>query len=52
VKDTGRRQLIIAGVVTDVCVAFPTLAALAEGYDVFVVTDASGTFNEAVRFGR
>ena len=50
VKDTGRRQLIIAGVVTDVCVAFPTLAALAEGYDVFVVTDASGTFNEAVRF--
>jgi hypothetical protein len=31
------------------CVAFPTLAALAEGYDVFVVTDASGTFNEAVR---
>ena len=50
VKDTGRRQLIIAGVVTDVCVAFPTLAALEEGYDVFVVTDASGTFNEAVRF--
>jgi nicotinamidase-related amidase len=49
VKDTGRRQIIIAGVVTDVCVAFPTLSALQEGYDVFVVTDASGTFNEAVR---
>jgi Isochorismatase family len=31
------------------CVAFPTLAALEAGYDVFVVTDASGTFNEAVR---
>jgi nicotinamidase-related amidase len=45
VKATGRRQLIIAGVVTDVCVAFPTLSALEEGYDVFVVTDASGTFN-------
>jgi nicotinamidase-related amidase len=49
VKDTGRKQLIIAGVVTDVCVAFPTLSALEEGYEVFVVMDASGTFNEAVR---
>lgn len=49
VKGTGRRQLIIAGIVTDVCVAFPTLSALAEGYEVFVVTDASGTFNDAVR---
>jgi nicotinamidase-related amidase len=49
VKATGRHQLIIAGVVTDVCVAFPTLSALAAGYDVFVVTDASGTFNSAVR---
>ena len=49
VKDTGRRQLLIAGVVTDVCVAFPTLSALEAGYEVFVVTDASGTFNEVVR---
>jgi nicotinamidase-related amidase len=49
IKDAGRQQLIIAGIVTDVCVAFPTLSALAEGYDVFVVTDASGTFNESVR---
>ena len=49
IKETGRKQLIIAGVVTDVCVAFPALSAIEEGYDVFVVTDASGTFNEAVR---
>ena len=49
VKETGRKQLIIAGVVTDVCVAFPALHAVEAGYDVFVVTDASGTFNEAVR---
>ncbi len=49
VNATGRRQLIIAGVVTDVCVAFPTLSALAEGYQVFVVVDASGTFNKSVR---
>ncbi len=49
IKATGRKQLIIAGVVTDVCVAFPALSALAEGYQVFVVVDASGTFNKSVR---
>ncbi|MEZ5936242.1 MAG: isochorismate family cysteine hydrolase YcaC [Alphaproteobacteria bacterium] len=49
VEATGRKQLIIAGVVTEVCVAFPALAALEEGYEVFVVTDASGTFNELTR---
>ena len=49
VKATGRKQLLIAGVVTDVCVAFPALSAIEAGYDVFAVTDASGTFNEAVR---
>ena len=49
VKATGKKQLIIAGVVTEVCVAFPALSALAQGYEVFVVTDASGTFNEITR---
>jgi len=49
IKATGRRQLIIAGVVTEVCVAFPALSALEEGFDVFIVTDASGTFNEVTR---
>lgn len=49
VKATGRKQLIVAGVVTEVCVAFPALSAIEEGYDVFVVTDASGTFNEITR---
>ena len=49
VKATGKKQLIIAGVVTEVCVAFPALSALEEGFDVFVVTDASGTFNEVTR---
>jgi nicotinamidase-related amidase len=49
VKATGRKQLIIAGVVTEVCVAFPALSAIEEGFDVFVVTDASGTFNEITR---
>ena len=45
VKATGKKQLIIAGVVTEVCVTFPVLSALAEGYEVFVIADASGTFN-------
>jgi nicotinamidase-related amidase len=49
VKATGRKQLIIAGIVTEVCVAFPALSAIEEGYEVFVVTDASGTFNEVTR---
>ena len=49
IKATGRKQLIIAGVVTEVCVAFPALSALAEDFDVFVVTDASGTFNQITR---
>ena len=48
VQKTGRKQLIMAGVVTDVCVAFPALSALKEGYQVFVVTDASGTFSKPV----
>ncbi|MEQ9728599.1 isochorismate family cysteine hydrolase YcaC [Pseudomonas sp. WHRI 8822A] len=49
IKATGKKQLIIAGVVTEVCVAFPALAAIEEGFDVFVVTDASGTFNQISR---
>lgn len=51
VKATGRRQLLIAGIATEVCVAFPTLAAIEAGYEVFVITDASGTFDEASRHG-
>ena len=49
IKKTGRKQLIIAGVVTEVCVAFPALSAIEQGYQVFVVTDASGTFNAVTR---
>lgn len=50
IKATGKKQLIIAGIVTEVCVAFPALSALAEGYEVFVVTDASGTFDKITRY--
>lgn len=46
VKETGRKTLIIAGVWTSVCVAFPALDALAEGYRVYAVMDASGDPSE------
>lgn len=42
VRATGRKQLIIAGLWTEVCVAMPTIQALGEGWDVTVITDASG----------
>lgn len=49
VKATGRKKLILAGIVTDVCVAFPAISALSEGYSVYVVVDASGTFSSSIR---
>ena len=42
VKKSGRKQLILAGLFTEICVAMPAIQALGEGYDVFVVTDACG----------
>jgi nicotinamidase-related amidase len=45
VERTGRQKLIMAGVTTDVCLAFPAISALAAGYDVYAVVDASGTWN-------
>lgn len=42
VKKSGRKQLVIAALYTEICLAMPALQALGEGYDVFIVTDASG----------
>ena len=42
IKSTGRKNIIIAGLWTEVCVAWPTLNLLAEGYNVYVVEDACG----------
>lgn len=42
VKESGRKQLVLAGLYTEICLAMPAIHALAEGYDVFAVTDASG----------
>lgn len=46
VKATGRRTLIIAGTITSVCMAFPAIAAAHDGYKVFAVVDASGTYSK------
>ncbi|CDU15526.1 isochorismatase family protein [Vibrio coralliirubri] len=43
VKATGRKNIIIAGITTDVCVVYPAIAAIAEGYNVQVVVDGSGS---------
>jgi nicotinamidase-related amidase len=42
VKKSGRKQLVLAALWTEICLAMPAIQALAEGYDVFIVTDASG----------
>lgn len=42
VKKSGRKQLVIAALWTEICLAMPTIQALGEGYEVFIVTDASG----------
>lgn len=46
VKATGRKTLIIAGTITSVCMAFPAIAAVHDGYKVFAVVDASGTYSK------
>lgn len=39
---TGRRKLLVSGLLTEACVSFPVLSALAEGYEVSVVADTCG----------
>src|SRR5260370_13471008 len=49
IQATGRKKLIITGISTEVCLAFPAISATAEGYDAYAATDASGTFWQAKR---
>ncbi len=46
VKVTGRRNLIVTGISTDVCLAFPAIAAMADGFQSYAVIDASGGFSQ------
>ncbi|MGH8559143.1 MAG: isochorismatase family protein [Methylococcales bacterium] len=46
IEKTKRKTLLIAGTLTSVCMAFPTLSALVAGYKVFCVIDASGNWSK------
>ena len=46
VKATGKGTLIVAGTITSVFMAFPSISAVADGYRVFAVVDASGTYSK------
>ncbi|MFJ1765420.1 isochorismatase family protein [Amycolatopsis sp. NPDC088138] len=49
IRATGRKKLIVTGISTEVCLAFPAMAATAEGFDAYAAIDASGTFWQAKR---
>ena len=52
VRATGRRKLILCALWTEMCMAFPALDALREGYEVYPVVDAiAGTTADAHRAG-
>lgn len=42
VKQTGRKKIVVAALWTEICLAMPTIHALGDGYEVYIVTDASG----------
>ena len=46
IEKTKRKTLLIAGTLTSVCMAFPTLSALVAGYKVFCIIDASGNWSQ------
>ena len=46
VKATGRKKLIVAGITTEICVTFPVLQMLEEGYEVQVSADASASWSK------
>lgn len=46
IEKTKRKTLLIAGTLTSVCMAFPTLSALVAGYKVFCIVDASGNWSK------
>ncbi len=42
VKKSGKKKIVMAALWTEICLAMPTIQALGEGYEVYIVTDASG----------
>jgi nicotinamidase-related amidase len=48
VEKTGRKKLVISGLATEVCAAFPAISALNDGYETYVVVDACADFNPLI----
>lgn len=48
VEATGRKKLVISGLATEVCAAFPAISALRDGYETYVVVDACADFNRLI----
>lgn len=46
IKKTGRKNIILSGLWTEVCITWPTLNMLNEGYNVYVVEDACGATSQ------
>lgn len=46
IKATNRKTLLIAGTLTSVCMAFPSISGVSEGYKVFAIVDASGNWSK------
>jgi nicotinamidase-related amidase len=46
IEKTGRKKIVVAGLWTEVCVAFPTIQMRAAGYEIYVATDACGDITE------
>jgi nicotinamidase-related amidase len=48
VKRTGRKKVILSGLTTDYCLVYPAASLIAQGYHVFIVTDASGSWTKQI----
>jgi nicotinamidase-related amidase len=46
IEKTGRKKIVLAGLWTEVCVAFPTVQAIHDGYEVYVVEDCCGDVSQ------
>ncbi len=46
VEKIGKKKIVIAGLWTEVCVLFPALSAMEDGYEVYIITDASGGLSQ------
>lgn len=48
ITDKGKQKIVMSGLWTSVCIVFPVLSAINEGYEVYVITDASGDVSKEI----